>query len=130
MIEDLPTTRLIGGWLKHQLALLNVSPEERSEKTLTFEEYAKKREAEPPLDKGKPNYFLSQDFGVSGLGARGKLAGNSGYARLRSFLILNHFNSLHFRVRLKCFPDLVEASHWIREPGPKSASVSASDMLQ
>lgn len=61
-MEDVSDSRLAGGWLKMQLALLHASEEERSLKGMSFEDYKRAFILEPPGEKMEPSLFVAQDF--------------------------------------------------------------------
>ena len=63
-MEDVSDSRLAGGWLKMQLALLHASEEERSLKGMSFEDYKRAFILEPPGEKMEPSLFVAQDFEV------------------------------------------------------------------
>ena len=64
IIEDLSESRLAGGWLKMQLALLHASDEERSQKSMTFQEYKRQIASKPSEGNMKADHFVAQDFEV------------------------------------------------------------------
>jgi len=66
IIEDLSESRLAGGWLKMQLALLHASDEERSQKSMTFQEYKRQIASKPSEGNMKADHFVAQDFEEQG----------------------------------------------------------------